>query len=156
QYAHEKGMVHRDLKPHNLMRTPDGTIKVLDFGLARFAVERGSAPQGQLTAAGAVMGTADYLAPEQARDSRSADIRADIYSLGCTLYHLLAGRVPFPEGTLVEKILKHATEQPEPLAKLRPDLPAGLEAVVERMMARTPEQRYQTPAEVAAALEPFA
>src|SRR5262249_43273255 len=101
QHAHERGMVHRDIKPHNLMRTTDQQIKILDFGLARFA--RGSDAEGAvglahatgLTGAGAVMGTADYIAPEQAEDSRSADIRADLYALGCTLYHLLAGAAPF-------------------------------------------------------------
>jgi len=155
QYAHEKGMVHRDLKPPNLMRTPDGTIKILDFGLARFACEPDRPDQGQLTAVGAVMGTADYIAPEQAQDSRTADIRADIYSLGCTLYQLLTGRVPFPQGTAADKISKHLLSQPEPLGKLRADLPAGLVQVVEKMMARAPAQRYQTPVEVAAALEPF-
>jgi hypothetical protein len=153
QYAHEKGMIHRDLKPHNLMRTPEGTVKILDFGLARLACE----PEGfrPLTDLGAVMGTADYMAPEQGQDSRTADIRADIYSLGCTLYHLLAGRPPFPEGTAVGKILKHSLEQPEALARCRPDLPAGLARVVEKMMAKRPADRYATPAEVADALEPF-
>ncbi len=155
QCAHENGLVHRDIKPHNLMRTPDGTVKVLDFGLARVLREQAAAPPDPLTGEGAVMGTADYIAPEQARDSRQADIRADIYSLGCTLYHLLAGRVPFPGGTAIDKIVRHSGEEPEPLSRLRPDLPAGLARVVGKMMARDPAARYQTPAEVAAALAPF-
>jgi WD40 repeat protein len=155
QHAHEHGMIHRDIKPHNLMRTPDGTVKVLDFGLARLAVEAGSAP-GSVTAQGTLLGTVDYLAPEQADDARRADIRSDIYSLGCTLYHLLSGRPPFPKGTLVQKILAHQERQPQSLLELRPDMPPGLVRVVERMMAKLPERRYQTPAEVCTALGPFA
>src|SRR5262249_52428517 len=104
---------------------------------------------------GLFLGTADYVAPEQASDPHKADIRADIYSLGCTLYHLLTSHVPFPAGTLMDKVLKHAVEQPAALSEWRPDLPAGLEAVVARMRAKAPGQRYQTPGEVAAALEPF-
>ncbi len=100
QHALEKGMVHRDIKPQNLMRTEKGTIKILDFGLARFASQQNVQSENtELTGAGATLGTPDYISPEQARDSRQADIRSDIYSLGCTLYYLLAGRVPFPEGT---------------------------------------------------------
>ncbi len=148
QFAHDQGMVHRDVKPHNLMRTVEGTVKILDFGLAR-VLDDVPRPDGQLTAEGTVLGTADYIAPEQARDSRCADVRADIYSLGCTLYHLLSGQVPFPGGTATDKIIRHATEQPEPLGRSRADLPAGLAAVVETMMAKKPDQRYQTPAEVA-------
>jgi tRNA A-37 threonylcarbamoyl transferase component Bud32 len=155
QNAHERGMVHRDLKPDNLMRASDGTIKILDFGLARFA-QQGESPVGEmLTWEGAVVGTPDYMAPEQASDSRQADVRADIYSLGCTLYQLLAGRVPFPHGSSLDKIVKHATEKPQPLAELRRDLPDGLVAIVERMMAKSPAERFQAPVEVAAALTPF-
>ncbi len=102
------------------------------------------------------MGTADYMAPEQAQDSRHADIRADIYSLGCTLYQFLGGRVPFPEGTVIEKLVKHSMKQPESLAKLRPELPAALVSVVGKMMAKRPGDRYQTPREIAHALLPFA
>jgi tRNA A-37 threonylcarbamoyl transferase component Bud32/tetratricopeptide (TPR) repeat protein len=152
QHAHERGLTHRDVKPHNLMRTPAGQIKILDFGLAGVAGER-EAPSAALTGAGAALGTADYMAPEQARDAHAVDVRADVYALGCTLYHLLAGQPPFPgPGTSVEKMLRHATARPAPLSRLRADLPAGLEAVVARMMAREPADRYQTPAEVAAAL----
>jgi WD40 repeat protein len=155
QHAHEHGMIHRDIKPHNLMRTRDGTVKILDFGLARLAAEAGSAP-GNVTAQGTILGTVDYLAPEQADDARQADIRSDIYSLGCTLYHLLSGRPPFPKGTLVQKVMAHQERQPQSLLELRPDVPPDLLRVIERMMAKLPERRYQTPAEVCSALEPFA
>jgi WD40 repeat protein len=163
QHAHACGMVHRDIKPHNLMRTASGQVKLLDFGLARLAAlppapAAGGAGEASvhLTAHGAVVGTADYIAPEQARDPRGADGRADLYSLGCTLYHLLAGRPPFPEGTIQEKLTRHAAEAPRPLRELRPDVPEGLAAVVGRLMAKRPEDRYPTPAAAAAALAPYA
>jgi len=149
QHAYEQGMVHRDIKPANLMVTNGGRVKILDFGLARLASEL---PGGAATQEGYVLGTPDYIAPEQAEDSRQADIRADIYSLGCTLYHLLTGRPPFPTGTFLQKIKAHQTQIPRPLMELRSDVPAGLGAVVERMMAKDPIQRYQTPTEVAQAL----
>jgi hypothetical protein len=157
EFIRQAGMVHRDIKPHNLMvvtgasvDTP-GTVKVLDFGLAR--VLRPDAPTGgSLTDEQTILGTADYMAPEQARDSRTADTRADVYSLGCTLYQLLTGRVPYPGGVAMDKILRHASARPEPLGDA---VPPGLVAVVNKMMARDPDERYQTPAAVAAALEPF-
>jgi predicted Ser/Thr protein kinase len=158
QHAHEHGMVHRDIKPQNLMRTPKGTIKILDFGLARFASQYGDeSPDGAsgLTTAGTAVGTADYMSPEQARNSRQADIRADIYSLGCTLYHLLAGRVPFPHGTPIEKVVAHFEHPPTPLAELRDDVPEAVIAIVARMMAKDPDERFQSPQEVIEALRPF-
>jgi tRNA A-37 threonylcarbamoyl transferase component Bud32 len=153
QHAFEQGMVHRDIKPQNLMRTPQGQVKILDFGLAKVASERGSGTG--LTSSGAYMGTPDYSAPEQATDARKADIRADLYSLGCTLYCLLAGRPPFREETPVLTILAHLEKAPRPLPELRPDVPAGLWAVVARLLAKDPARRYSTPAEVAQALAPF-
>lgn len=152
QHASEHGMVHRDIKPQNLMRTPKGTIKILDFGLARMASELGTA---RLTRAGAALGTADYIAPEQIEDSRDVDIRADIYSLGCTLYFLLTGHVPYPDGSAVDKILAHLKETPRSLSDVRNDVPSEVVRVVERMMARDPTERFQTPAAVVEALKPF-
>jgi WD40 repeat protein len=154
QHAFELGMVHRDLKPHNLMLTPEGRVKILDFGLARFASEAAAAPE--LTGTGMVLGTVDYIAPEQAESAHQADIRSDIYSLGCTLYHLLAGQPPFPTGTAIQKVMAHVQKQPQPLTELRHDLPEQLMLVLERMMTKNPKDRCQTPAEVAIALEPFA
>jgi formylglycine-generating enzyme required for sulfatase activity/serine/threonine protein kinase len=152
QHAHERGMIHRDIKPANLLLTADRTLlKISDLGLVRL----GPAEEGQLTSPGLVIGTPDYLAPEQASAARNVDIRADLYSLGCTLYHCLAGRPPFVEGTALEKLFKHVAEQPPPVEALRPDVPAGVAAVVARLLAKKPADRYQTPAEVAQALEPF-
>jgi serine/threonine protein kinase len=153
QHAFERGLVHRDIKPHNLLRTPQSVVKVLDMGLARLtrAGEDGEATS-MMTEEGAVIGTADYIAPEQARDAHGADIRADLYSLGCTLYHLLAGRPPFAGGSAVEKLLGHQMDQPPPLEQWRPEVPPEVAAVVRRLMAKRPEERYQTPAAAAAAL----
>jgi tRNA A-37 threonylcarbamoyl transferase component Bud32 len=152
QHAHERGMVHRDVKPDNLMLTPDGTVKVLDFGLAALTAERSA---GGLTEADVIMGTPAYMAPEQAEDARKADIRADVYSLGCTLYHLLTGSVPYPADTSLLKILAHR-ERPMPsIRAVRPEVPKELEAILARLLAKKPEDRYQTPGEVADALEPF-
>jgi hypothetical protein len=163
QHAHERGMVHRDIKPANLLRTPHGQIKILDFGLARFARE--SAPVGPapitpppgeaLTQIGCLMGTPGYMAPEQIRNPHTADIRADLYSLGCTLYHLLAGQGPFATAGDLEKLVAPLQMPPEPLTKFRQDVLPGLVAVIERLIARDPAQRYQTPAEVVRALEPY-
>ncbi|MCC6421561.1 MAG: protein kinase [Gemmataceae bacterium] len=156
QYAHEQGMVHRDIKPSNLMVDGRGTVKVLDLGLAR---PRATGPEGSLvedmTRTGAVMGTPDYLAPEQALDARRADIRADLYSLGGTLYYLLAGHPPFPEGGLAQKLLLHQNAEPPGIEGVRPDVPQGVAAVLRRLLAKRPEDRYQTPADVVAALTPF-
>ncbi len=157
QHAHEQGMVHRDVKPHNLMRTPDGQIKILDFGLARLGrvveptavLPDGDSAVSQLTHAGMVMGTADYIAPEQADDAHKADGRADVYSLGCTLYHLLTGSVPYPGGSVLDKLRHHAAGRPPAPAALRRDLPPALAAVVLKLMAPAPAARYQTAAEAA-------
>jgi serine/threonine protein kinase len=153
QHAFEQGMVHRDVKPQNLMVTPRGTVKILDFGLARMRSERG--PSGGLTEVGSFMGTADYVSPEQATDARNADVRADTYSLGCTLYFLLTGRPPFVEDTAVKLVLAHIEKEARPLHEVRPDVPRDLSALVARMLAKDPAQRFQTPIEVAQALVAF-
>ncbi len=153
QYAHQRGMVHRDIKPQNLVLTATGDVKVFDFGLARFVSESGEPGEG--SSSGRMLGSPDYMAPEQAKDAHAADIRADIYSLGCTLYHLLAGLPPFPGGSAVEKLAAHLEKKPIEIAKLRLDVSSDLERVVDRMLAKDPQQRFQTPGEVAAALEPF-
>jgi uncharacterized protein (TIGR03067 family) len=153
-------MVHRDIKPHNLMVTADGTVKILDFGLASLAPEAipssdAVAARSDLTAAGAIMGTPDFISPEQAEDARQADIRSDIYSLGATLYYLLSGRVPFADGSVMHKLKSHAQIEPESLKTLRDDVPDELVAIVSKMMAKDPDERYLTPGEVADALESF-
>jgi serine/threonine protein kinase len=156
QHAHERGMVHRDVKPHNLMLGQDGNkpvIKVLDFGLAK-SVDAGSYDRG-LTGTNQMMGTPEYVAPEQILDAAKADIRADVYSLGCTLYHLLAGHSPFAGLSLYETLEAHHFREPAPLPSLRTDVPVDLDAVVRKMMAKAPAERYQTPGEVAQALTPF-
>jgi WD40 repeat protein len=154
QHALEHGMTHRDVKPHNLMLDSDGVVKVLDFGLARLLQAAGEPAPG-MTAEGVVLGTVEYMAPEQADDPHAADARSDVYSLGCTLYHLLAGRVPFPEGNALQRLKAHAEKTATPIRDLRPDVPEALAAVLARLMARDPADRYQTPAEAAAALAPF-
>jgi serine/threonine protein kinase len=153
QHAFEQGMVHRDVKPQNLMLTPKGLVKVLDFGLARMRRERN---RGRgLTQLDSFMGTPEYVAPEQAADARSADVRSDVYSLGCTLYFLLTGRPPFVEDTAVKLVLAHLEKVPKPLHEVRPDVPRELSALVARMLAKDPAQRFQTPVEVAQALLSF-
>ena len=153
QHAFERGLVHRDIKPANLLLTAKSdVVKVLDMGLARLDRPGLDDASTTLTQEGAVMGTPDYIAPEQARDSHTADIRADLYSLGCTLYFLLTGRVPFPGGSLTEKLLKHTLDEPRPVEVLRPETPTAVAAVVRKLMAKRAEDRCQTPAEAAAAL----
>jgi CHAT domain-containing protein/tetratricopeptide (TPR) repeat protein/tRNA A-37 threonylcarbamoyl transferase component Bud32 len=156
QHAFERGLVHRDIKPSNLMVARDGRIRLLDLGLAR---SFGDAPADRLTAQGTMLGTADYLAPEQWNHPHSAGVRADIYSLGCTLFHLLAGAPPFGDrdyGTVLAKMRAHAEVPPPALKQLGREVPRELEAIVRRMLAKDPAKRFATPAEVAAALEPLA
>jgi serine/threonine protein kinase len=154
QHAHQLGMVHRDVKPSNLMLTENGRVKILDFGLARLGTK--AVPGEGLTRTGTYMGTPDYMSPEQARDASRADARADIYSLGATLYCLLTGRPPFIEATALDVMMAHVMNLPEPLPRLRSEVPEGLSVVVARMLAKEPAQRYQTAAQVKQALTPFA
>jgi serine/threonine protein kinase len=155
QHAHNKGLIHRDVKPSNILVDKQGVVKVLDLGLARFAQDNLDMLTKQYDDNN-VLGTADYVAPEQTRDSHDVDIRADVYALGGTFYFLLTGRPPFPEGTVSQKLYWQQTKQPQKLQSLRPDLPTGVTAIVEKMMAKSPAHRYQTPADVARALGPWA
>ena len=148
QHAYERGVVHRDIKPSNLLLSSRGVIKVADFGLARMQEE-----DDILTGQDTALGTADYIAPEQALDSHTADVRADLYSLGCTLYFLLTGQPPFPGGSPCAKLVRHRREQPQPIQERRPEVPATVAAVLERLLAKRPEERYQTPDELIAALD---
>ena len=157
QHAHEQGMVHRDIKPGNLMLSHKGSrafLKVLDFGLAK-ATKEAPPVDGGLTNPGQALGTPDYMAPEQIRDAQKADIRADIYSLGCTLYYLLSGGPPFRAENLWDLYQAHHSMDAKLLNFVRPDVPSELAALVAKMMAKEPERRFQTPSEVAQALAPF-
>jgi serine/threonine protein kinase len=154
QHAYEvASLVHRDIKPGNLIVDRSGTVKILDMGLARFFNDEEDLLTKKYDEN--VLGTADYLAPEQALDSHGVDIRADIYSLGGTFYFCLTGRTPFSEGTVAQKLIWHQTRQPKPIRSVRPDVPEGLVAVIDKMMAKDPAQRYQTPLELAQALSPW-
>ena len=151
QHAHEMGLVHRDIKPANCLVDRHSTVKLLDLGLAKLTED----DQASLTMANEenVLGTADYLAPEQALNSHEADSRSDIYSLGCTLYFLLTGNPPFPEGSISERLLKHQTARPESIFKARPDAPPSLVDLCESMMAKKPIERPQTAGDVAGLLK---
>jgi WD40 repeat protein/serine/threonine protein kinase len=156
QHAHEHGLVHRDIKPSNLLLTPQGQVKVLDLGLALLLGELRVGEE--LTRPGQVMGTVEYMAPEQALDTHAVDIRADIYSLGCTLYFLLTGQPPFGSRKYknsFQTMLAHAQEPVPPLRAGRPEAPPALVAVLDRLLAKRPAERFQTPAEVVKALESF-
>jgi serine/threonine-protein kinase len=144
-HAVTRGVVHRDIKPSNIIVTLNGRAKLVDMGLARHFERR---QDGGLTQSGVTLGTFDYISPEQARDPRTADVRSDVYSLGCTLFHMLTGRPPYPEGTVLQKLLKHQEETPPDPRNHNPHVPANLAAVVTRMMAKDPARRYQTPQEL--------
>ncbi|MEI7687040.1 MAG: serine/threonine-protein kinase, partial [Planctomycetota bacterium] len=144
-HAHEVGLVHRDIKPSNILLDRSGCVKILDMGLAQFFGEENSDFVREFEN-GFVIGTADYLAPEQAVSSQ-VDTRADLYSLGCTAYFLLVGRSPFQEGTSHQKMLWHQVRMPKPLAKHRDDVPEELAKIIDRMMAKEPARRFQTPTE---------
>ncbi len=153
-HAHEMGLVHRDVKPSNLIVTRNGRqVKVVDLGLAR--VEQSNEDAHRITQEGFVIGTPDFLAPEQARDPGGVDIRADVYALGATLYYLLTAKVPYDGASPTEKLLKHCTEPPPELLAARPDAPPPLADLLRWFMAKRADDRPQTPAVMAAALQPF-
>jgi WD40 repeat protein len=154
-YVHQQGLVHRDIKPSNLMVASDGTVKILDLGLALL----NDSQAGELTSNGQMMGTPDYMAPEQADNSHQVDHRADIYSLGCTLFKLLTGKAPFADpdcSTAAKKLRAHAEAPVPSLPDQRPDAPADLVVLLDRMLAKDPGDRFATADEVAEALRPFA
>ena len=149
-HAHQRELVHRDIKPANLLKTEQGDVKILDLGLALVSQEEGES----LTVLHneKVMGTADYLSPEQAVNSHDVDSRADIYSLGCTLYYLIAGHPPFPKGSLAQRIAMHQSKEPADVRQSRPDCPDSLALVCQKMMKKNPDERYQTCGEIKTAL----
>ena len=174
QHIHEQSLVHRDLKPSNLMLVPASpkggpndntlrsTLKILDIGLGRALFDEGDSSAEidvdedmQLTGEGVLLGTPDYLSPEQARDAHKADIRSDIYSVGCVIYHLLTGQPPFPDTNIISQMVRHATETAKPMKELNPAVPEGIQLVLNQMIAKNPVQRYQTPTQAASALQPF-
>lgn len=156
QHAYEAGLVHRDIKPANLMLTSSGVVKILDLGLALLEQDHS---RSELTSAGQVMGTLDYMAPEQGNNTHAVDIRADIYSLGASLYRLLTGTAPFGDDkydTPMKKLMALATVEPAPVESVRADVPVGLARALKKMLAKAPEERFAIPAEVEVALAPFA
>ena len=145
-HAAERDVVHRDIKPSNVLITPSGRAKLVDMGLARLhQVDAGDA---DLTASGVTLGTFDYISPEQARDPRTADTRSDIYSLGCTLFFMITGRPLFPEGTVLQKLLSHTSDDPPNLSQFRSDIPDQVQTLINKMLAKQPDLRHQQPREL--------
>jgi hypothetical protein len=145
EHASDRDVVHRDIKPSNIIITPAGRARVVDMGLARLHHMAGDQ---DLTVSGVTLGTFDYISPEQARDPRSADVRSDLYSLGCTIFFMLTGRPPFADGTMVQKLLQHQQDPPPAIESLRPDVPRRFGAILGRLMEKEPADRYQRPADL--------
>jgi hypothetical protein len=154
QHAHDLGFVHRDIKPANLLLDRAGVVKILDLGLVRSQADAGQGLTRQLDGR-SILGTADYVAPEQAVDSSNVDIRADLYSLGATLYFLLSGRPLFPDGRTAQKLVWQQIKEPVPVNRFRPDLPPAMAGVVHTLLQKRPEDRYPTPLAAFDALEPW-
>ena len=153
EHASERDVVHRDIKPSNIIITPAGRARVVDMGLARLHHMAGDQ---DLTVSGMTLGTFDYISPEQARDPRSADVRSDLYSLGCTVFFMLVGRAPFANGTMVQKLLQHQQDPPPAIELLRPDVPKRFAQILGRLMEKNPKDRYQRPADLVADLTTMA
>ncbi|HID20996.1 MAG TPA: serine/threonine protein kinase, partial [Planctomycetaceae bacterium] len=149
-HAHRQGLVHRDIKPSNFIITPEGKLKLCDMGLA---VPVDVEEESRVTRDGTTVGTVDYMSPEQAQDSRAVDTRSDIYSLGCTFYHMLTGHVPFEGNSIPEKLFKHAREDPPDPLQYNPNIPGEVLYIMSKMMAKRPEDRYQSPRELLDDLE---
>src|SRR5213078_1395525 len=132
-HSSSRDVIHRDIKPSNVLITTTGQVKLVDMGLARMHQVEPSA--NDLTASGVMLGTFDYISPEQARDPRAADIRSDLYSLGCTLFYMLAGQPPFPDGTALQKLLRHNSDEPPDVRSLRPDLHSKVTALLLKMLS---------------------
>ena len=157
EYTHSKGITHRDIKPGNLIQTHDGTVKISDLGLARLNEDAmgmgGDENAAKLTMPGQIIGTVDYMSPEQAVDTHTADARSDIYSLGCTMHRLITGEVPYPSQTKMQTLLSHRAAPIPSLRSRRPEVSATIDEVFQRMIAKEPADRYQTATEVIDALE---
>ena len=151
-HVHEIGLIHRDIKPSNILVDRNGMVKILDLGLARFFHDTDELTRKYDEN---ILGTADYLSPEQAVDSHTVDIRTDLYSLGATFYYLLTGQPPFPEGTVTQKLIWHQTRDPKPISAYRSDVPPEILSIIDKMMKKKPEDRYQTSAELMQALSPW-
>ncbi|HEX3726099.1 MAG TPA: protein kinase [Pirellulales bacterium] len=153
-HASQRAVIHRDIKPSNVLITPDGKAKLVDMGLAR--LNQVAHAQNDLTASGVTLGTFDYISPEQARDPRSADVRSDMYSLGCSFFYMLTGRPPFAEGTVLQKLLQHQGDLPPDPRSFRPELPADVTRILARLLAKNPAQRFQQPSELISELSTLA
>ena len=142
-HAASHGVTHRDVKPSNILVTPQKRVKLIDMGLARLL--RSTDADGDLTESGVTLGTFDYISPEQAKDPRLADVRSDVYSLGCTFYYILAGTPPFPNGTVLQKLLQHQGDEAPDIREINPSVPPAIVSVIRKMMRKNPDERYQTP-----------